>query len=505
MKKLRALLSEFKPIPKIEDDETTETASSNDDDVKVTKVINWNELKKALPKYKKSNLITFFRNVEIFCITEELDIDNYWYKILVKTIPWDEGACKLVEEKDELALLGWKEGKTRVVNLIDPDFLLEWNTKLFSMSVNDETLEKYFIRFKGFVELNSDYDDDRMLAQIFIHSLPEFMQNEIRKLASAGGKPIIIDNIEMANDYLIVMFGSKYKTKIFNQAVKEKKTSFVTSEEQKKEIEVKKERLPFEEYIKTVVCYKCKELGHFGRNCRTVARLDFCMDSPSLSPFSEPYKMNIAVNGKTLTGFIDSGASHSVIDEELFTKEFGEFKNHEIVRANLADGSMISGFVSSVDIEINNRKCKHNFIVTKLGNDKVIIGRDLFLLIDFTKILKNEFFTQEREDITKLVEENIKETNSFPAEIAPLQIRMIDEKLCWTKQYRNIPECHQKSMDETITDWKNQGIIEKSADERYNSSIITAPKKSNGIITKDTRRVCIDLSRINDDYNRGGD
>lgn len=44
----------------------------------------------------------FFREVEILCVTEELDIDVFWLKILIKSIPGDDGARILVENKEEL-------------------------------------------------------------------------------------------------------------------------------------------------------------------------------------------------------------------------------------------------------------------------------------------------------------------------------------------------------------------------------------------------------------------
>ena len=352
IKKLKSILQDFKPVMKREDAEegTTETMSSSDDSdaIKVTKVINWKYLKKSLPKFKKSNLLTFFREVEIFCVTEELAINAYWFKILLKTIPWDEGTCKLVEEQEELRPMPWREGKMRVVQLIDPDFLIEWNEKLFTMCPNGETLEKYFIRFKSFVDMNNDYHDEIMLANVFIHSLPQFIQAEIRKLSSEGGRPVPVRDITIANNYLMIIFGNKYKTKIFSQKTKDTKQKVVKDEvkrvaETVKET-TKRERLPYDEYIKTVVCHKCKERGHFGRKCPSIiARIEGGLNEISLLPSTQPFMMSIIINGKEVEGMIDSGASNTVIDEDFYHKQFGDFQPREVISATLADGSSVVG------------------------------------------------------------------------------------------------------------------------------------------------------------------
>lgn len=49
-----------------------------------------------------------------------------------------------------------------------------------------------------------------------------------------------------------------------------------------------------------------------------------------------------------------------------------------------------------------------------------------------------------------------------------------------------------------VEEWKKKGVIDETDDENYNSSIITAPKKDNEVISSVARRVCVDLSRIND-------
>ena len=128
----------------------------------------------------------------------------------------------------------------------------------------------------------------------------------------------------------------------------------------------------------------------------------------------------------------------------------------------------------------------------------MIIGRDLFGYFDISKKLNNLYFSSERDAIKRLITENVKETVDFPAELEPLIINVVNDKFCWTKQYRNIPVCHQKCIDEAVLEWKQKGVVEESADEKYNSSLITAPKKENGVISNVARRVCIDLSRIND-------
>ena len=123
VKKLKMLLLGTAGV-KREDGEiegTTESQSSDDGGVRVVRSINWHQLKKIFPKFERKNLVQFFREVEILCVTEELEIDVFWFKILVKSIPWDDGASILVANKEELEGLNWREGKPTVARLIYPE------------------------------------------------------------------------------------------------------------------------------------------------------------------------------------------------------------------------------------------------------------------------------------------------------------------------------------------------------------------------------------------------
>ena len=500
VKKLKALL--LSADVKREEGEiegTTESLSDDDDAVRVIRSINWKELKKSFPKFDRANIIQYFRDVEILCMTEELDIDVFWFKILIKSIPWDEGAKILVENKEDLTGLPWREGKPRVAQLIYPDFLIDWNTKLFTMAPMNETLERFFIRFKGYTELMGDYYDARLYAQLFIHALPEFIQREIRKLSNDEGKLVPIEHVDQANDYLIIIFGDKYKTKLISPKAKNVGKSKSVLQ---KDLEVKPEdpkigtRVPYAEYMKTVVCFKCNGKGHLSRNCPVVAKFD--VPSPNeLLYVVNPIFLDVFIEGMAVKGLVDSGASNSIMDEEYFANLTKGLNPKGEINVTLADGSIVKGRIVEVRLKIGDNNFLHNIIVTRLGVNKFIVGRDLFKNFNFIQLMSSQSFESERSQIIQLIQENINKTKNSPALVEPLQINLKSNNLCWTKQYRTIPEAHQKSIDDTIKEWKDMGVIEESVNEKYNSSIITAPKKQNGIISQQARRVCIDLSRIN--------
>src|SRR3990167_1483676 len=409
VKKLKALL--LSADVKREEGEiegTTESLSDDDDAVRVIRSINWKELKKSFPKFDRANIIQYFRDVEILCMTEELDIDVFWFKILIKSIPWDEGAKILVENKEDLTGLPWREGKPRVAQLIYPDFLIDWNTKLFTMAPMNETLERFFIRFKGYTELMGDYYDARLYAQLFIHALPEFIQREIRKLSNDEGKLVPIEHVDQANDYLIIIFGDKYKTKLISPKAKNVGKSKSVLQ---KDLEVKPEdpkigtRVPYAEYMKTVVCFKCNGKGHLSRNCPVVAKFD--VPSPNeLLYVVNPIFLDVFIEGMAVKGLVDSGASNSIMDEEYFANLTKGLNPKGEINVTLADGSIVKGRIVEVRLKIGDNNFLHNIIVTRLGVNKLIVGRDLFKNFNII-LMSSQSFESERSQIIQLIQENI--------------------------------------------------------------------------------------------------
>lgn len=108
----------------------------------------------------------------------------------------------------------------------------------------NETLENYFIRFKSYSELVGKFYDGPMLAQIFVLSLPEFAQREIRKLSLVEGVLVLVESVDQANRLLIIVFGEKYKTKVFSGSkskVKSKnKATEMSSQEATKKLSTEK-------------------------------------------------------------------------------------------------------------------------------------------------------------------------------------------------------------------------------------------------------------------------
>lgn len=171
----------------------------------------------------------------------------------------------------------------------------------------------------------------------------------------------------------------------------------------------------------------------------------------------------------------------------LRNKQEGKPKGE--IKATLADSSVIKGRIEEMELEMQNKCFHHNVIVTKLGASKFIVGRDLFSKFDFIQLLNARSFNEERNQLMDLITTNVETTKDLPALVEPLHITLKKNNICWTKQYRVIPEAHKKSIDQAVEEWRKSGIIQ--------SSIITAPKKDIGVISPIARRVCIDLAKIN--------
>ena len=479
----------------------------NKNSVRVIKKKNKEETRRRidLPDFNKNNITVFFGEFDSILKIEEA-VDN-WFYYLLKAIPWDQGGSLIFEEKAKLENLDWNKGKLAIIEILDPNFQHTWTSKVMKLKPNNETMAHYFIRFSYLVNCHPDVKSvDSFLANIYYESLPEFLKKEIRRKMDTGFK---LENFIQINNSIKLIMDKQYDVSIISNVRKNYKQNFHKKNKNKdKREEVKEEKPVIKE--KKLKCFKCGDLNHLANQCKKEYECYNCHEKghiaakctkPKLNEmevigeeFIEPKFVEMKLNDYVVKGMVDSGASNSFVSKDIFKKIGENIRVLGNTKYCLADDSERKAEYAILPVEFNDKTVNARIHISDINYD-FIIGRDL---IQYFKI--DCSIAEENLKIIKiLIEENIEKTSKFSAKIEPLELQFIGNiQKCWVKQYPT-PNCNFDIISNQVDDWLNNGIVENSYSDLFNSPLIAINKKDeSGSISTNVKRVCIDLSKLND-------
>ncbi|CDH52554.1 hypothetical protein RO3G_11965 [Lichtheimia corymbifera JMRC:FSU:9682] len=262
-------------------------------------------------------------------------------------------------------------------------------------------------------------------------------------------------------------------------------------------------------------------------NCKLQSRMATKNDTKS---HADEITIPVMIENKRVLALLDSGANFSSIDTN-FCKDLGIQIKHVKGNITLADSSIKlprMGTTKKLEVSYNNIKVTHRFEVMSLARGhSVSIGTDLMqpFRIGFSGLVAK---WDNQEPQVEEVEEKPPKPNASPAgsekerkalfeTIDPLLdanqaiptnafctlpeavVKLpTNGKTVHKKQYP-IADKHLPMIQETISKWLNDGIIEKAPAEvygRWNNPLTLAPKKDeHGNKTK--HRLCLDPRALN--------
>ncbi len=513
--------------------------------------INWKNIHREIPKFE-NNSVKFIIELERFMLVEDINLDK-WFYVALRALNWKQGANCLISNRELYSQLNWKEGKFVLIELVEPNFRANWLSKIMKFRPKNENFPTYFEKFQTFSSFSEEKIDSKTIAFIFFESLPDFLKLELKKINSSDGEFKNFNNLDEIERYSKLILDKNYYSLNLNAFDKPKcykcnKQGHLSSNcykqkmDSKKEVKeeqskINKKWIPYDEFIKNVVCSKCQQKGHYANKCTiSVKKLEVkgCLfnnyllrnenfvcavesDKRNANDYIEPLKLSFRIYDNEVMGLIDTGASHSMISMTMMDKLKNNWRENLCGQASvvLASGDRKLSDRIGVELTYANKLYNVQLFVMELDvKDEFIVGRDLIYFFDLptkhgNSIIpynddsyddeKIESYDVNIEEIVSELQLNNDKTKDKIAEIEPLKLCLKEEvKSSWMKQYRCNPTVYDKIISETISDWLKNDIIEISDDIKFNSIILTVPKKNDqGVIIDNVRRVCLDLRHIN--------
>ena len=161
---------EFKVLEESEGQETEDTLVKN----KNKKSEKFDIKKYKIPEFK-SDLCKFL--AEIDAIIQIENLHDQWFDLLIRAISWESGGSTIFDRKSELINLPWKEGRKKIIEILDPNFYFTYHERVLKMKPDSETMMCYFNRFSLFIFYNTAINKN-MITQIYYNSLPNFLKKD---------------------------------------------------------------------------------------------------------------------------------------------------------------------------------------------------------------------------------------------------------------------------------------------------------------------------------------
>ena len=485
---------------------------------RVVKKLSMKDIK--IPQF--SNNIKFLQDVDAILKIEQAE--DSWFEVVIKSIPWESGGSLLYEHKQLIIDLEWQLARKKIIEILEPNFYLSFHEKLLRFRLKNETMKNYYTRFNLFIFYNNAIDE-KLVTQIYLKSLPNFIQQELKRMKVDGSIQVTFSDIKEIDKYTQLILEDKYHSQILNitknyfcefckmkghtedycrakksnKNLEKSKTKF-ESERKAEEIQ-KNEKKSIPNEKKDITCFKCNQVGHYANKCpKAKATAKVIHSNIEGIIDNNPIFVELEIEGTLIKGLLDTGASHTILNINLANQlNLSDVQNG--VTLQFADGREQKGRTCKVIIAYKNIKNEYQIIVSNVV-DSLIIGRDLIYKLNLLHNLSIEENIQDKQEmiakIENLIEINISQTKQFQANIPSLNLQLIDPLAkSYIKQYR-IAYVHHKIIDDTLKEWLEKKIIQIANEFDFNSSILTAPKKNlDGSISEHLKRICVDFRHVN--------
>ena len=278
----------------------------------------------------------------------------------------------------------------------------------------------------------------------------------------------------------------------------------------------------------TIICYRCKAPGHKAPDCPTNDKKQFKVIDDSRSA---PYVVPLIINGVSVNGLIDTGASHGFIDESFCQKLPCQVTRLDGQTVDLGTQGATAeqlGVTEPLTVQAGDRLLNYSFTVLHLRSEyeQVIVGRELLEMLGFyfSKVPYNRpaTFTDTDELPAIDVEDEcvkhpdaehimqavrpVMDDNALrisPGMFCPLpearvRLDVPEGQTVFIRQY-TIAERLKAPVEEQIRKWLEEQVIEEIQYADTNNPLVCAFKKDAATGKVDTQkvRVCIDFRALN--------
>ena len=278
----------------------------------------------------------------------------------------------------------------------------------------------------------------------------------------------------------------------------------------------------------TIICYRCKAPGHKAPDCPTNDKKQFKVIDDNRS---SPYVVPLLINGVSVNGLIDTGASHGFIDESFCQKLPCRVDRQDGQTVDLGTQGATAeqlGVTELLTVQAGDRLLEYSFTVLHLRSEyeQVIVGRELLEMLGFyfSKVPYNRptTFNETDEppvidvedehvnhpDTQKILEAISPELDDNVQKIGPgmfcplpealVRLDVPEGKRVFIRQY-TIAERLKAPVEEQIHKWLQERVIEEINYADSNNPLVCAFKKdaTTGRVDNQKVRVCIDFRALN--------
>jgi predicted aspartyl protease len=277
---------------------------------------------------------------------------------------------------------------------------------------------------------------------------------------------------------------------------------------------------------KPIICNKCKEPGHYANNCTNRTTKTFSLDSSTDCCLSAP----CTINGLQLKGLVDTGTSHSLIDQSVVLSlnlPVQPATGHVYLALEQFHAPRIGTITA--EIKHNNITTQATFEVAQLHHSKLILGMDLLptLGIEIQGISLN-WPTTPPPPAPPIPQDDVLETHRNPelsSAVGPDNIAyewlpslernaaLPEDSVCnlpystvsihtdgnpsFTAQY-TVELGHGPNMDTQINEWiRLKRVIPAPDDSPWNSPVLPVNKMNPDTQLKTDTRTCLDFRNVN--------
>lgn len=256
--------------------------------------------------------------------------------------------------------------------------------------------------------------------------------------------------------------------------------------------------------FKLYKCNYCDIVGHLEKICRKkekeqakqhfveVERDDWTGEEVHFHTtkvgYVKPTQVQIKIGHKPLLAELDSGASRSVIPEELYKKHLSQHKLHPAnTTLRFYDGSAMAP-EGQIDVEIRAGKKKANcqLIVVKTGC-RLLLGRDMMHALGYKIVEINHVDSMD----PKLREVINKHKALFDGKFGKYKYGKVDIKMQENAKPvfckpRTTPFAFKKTIGDQLDQLEKEGILTKVKHNEWGTPLVPVLKKGGGV------RICGD-------------
>ncbi|XP_062704675.1 uncharacterized protein K02A2.6-like [Aedes albopictus] len=249
---------------------------------------------------------------------------------------------------------------------------------------------------------------------------------------------------------------------------------------------------------RSYVCKICKEKGHIAVVCprktkENLGRKDKTVNHLEINnmAYSDPYCVSISVNGRNTKFEVDTGSPITVISEEFYESQFGEFPLHpfqgKLVFYTGGEATPRGAF--DAVLKYQGVQAVGQVVVVEGGRNP-LIGRDF--IGELLKIKFNKIDAEQTENLEERLKpvlnryEDLFDDSLGCYKYSKVSLQLKPDAVPKFVKPRKIPISFQPKVEEELEKLEKTGIISKAENADWGTPLVPVLKKDNSI------RLCAD-------------